>query len=228
MFSANCPAAVSGRPIGLTISSDQAAGYNVYTAAGSPTDIVDVTVTINAGIRVSEMRALSFASGSRVFIVNNGKIMGKGGDGGGGGAISGAGSYGSGAAGTNGTDALQSNCRLIITNASGQILGGGGGGIGGRCGSLNADGSGAGCGGGGGGGGEGYPGGNGGNAGGGYSANGTAVRPVVPRVRGVVPVEHSETSEMANLSQQTLSVQQVQTVAQPETLAVLSFPTAAA
>ncbi len=179
MFSANSPTSVANRAIALTISADQPSSYNVFTAAGSPSDAVDVTVTVNAGIRVSQMRALSFAPGSRIFLVNNGTIFGAGGAGGAGQTIFGAGSYSALFPGAAGTDALQSNCRLIITNASGLIFGGGGGGGGGHCGSQFADGSGNSGGGAGGGGGRGYPGGAGGaggtaGGGGGTGHDGTA------------------------------------------------------
>ena len=177
MFSSNFPASVANRAVALTIAADKpstygVAGYDIFAQASSPTDSVDVTVTINAGVKISQLRALGFAAGSRIFLVNNGFIYGAGGVGGTGGSIFNTGSYGAGAAGTSGTDALQSNCRLIITNISGQINGGGGGGIGGRCGSSAADGSANGCGGGGGGGGRGYPGGGGGGGGFGYTVSG--------------------------------------------------------
>ena len=171
MFSATIPV-IYNRAISLTISVDQPTSYNVYTAASSPTDSVDVTLTINTTIRVSEMRALSFVAGSRIFIINNGKIYGAGGSG-----ASAAGIPSSvtrtpqGAVG-NGTDALQSNCPLIITNLSGIIYAGGGGGGGGRAAGNLASSPTIGCGGGGGGGGQGYPGGGGGTGGVGFTANG--------------------------------------------------------
>lgn len=162
----------SNRAISLVISADQAVSYNVFTASGSPSDPVDVTLTISATIKVSQMRALGFPLNSRIFLINNGFIYGGGGSGGGGGGIPAPTGFTAGAIGTNGTDALQSNCRLIITNASGAIYGGGGGGRGGGCGSSTSNGSANGCGGGGGGGGQGYPGGFGGTGGNGFSANG--------------------------------------------------------
>ncbi|MBI3715653.1 MAG: hypothetical protein HY255_06635 [Betaproteobacteria bacterium] len=185
MFSANTPTSVANRPIALSISSDQSASYNVFSAAGNPSDAVDVTVTIGSGIKVSEMRALSFAPGSRVFIVNNGFILGAGGTGGYGGSIYGtdifAGFQGNnGTNAGNGTDALQSNCRLILTNASGAIYAGGGGGAGGTAGGVQGSYPYPGpptsraCGGSGGGGGQGYPGGAGGFGGAGYG-DGTTV-----------------------------------------------------
>ncbi len=175
MFSANSPSSVANRAIALTISVDQPSGYNVFTAAGSPSDAVDVTVTINSGIRVSEMRALSFAPGSRIFIINNGKIYGAGGAGSTGASIT-AGRFSGPPYGTpgNGTDALQSNCRLIINNLNGVIYGGGGGGGGGRAACDLPTSPTIGCGAGGGGGGQGYPGGAGGFGGFGFSSSGLA------------------------------------------------------
>jgi hypothetical protein len=75
------------RTILLTIAADTT-DYNVFTAAGSPTDVVDVVVTINSGVTVGATAGVGpalkttalFAAGSTVKIVNNGSIFGYGGN----------------------------------------------------------------------------------------------------------------------------------------------------
>ena len=125
-------------PVLLTISSDTT-NYNIFTAAGSPTSPVIVTLTINSGVNVYSTSTSSYAldtgsgwpSGSSITIANSGKIIGMGGAGG-------AGQYatpsgGSGAAGADGGPALNVQYASIITG-SGSIVAGGGGGGGGGCG----------------------------------------------------------------------------------------------
>jgi len=105
--------------------------YNIFTSAGSPTEPVRVTVTINSGIIVgstdTSIPALTienFAGGSRVTIINNGVIVGRGGNGG-------AGFSTSGTSGKNGGTAISTTVPLSIEN-NGFIGGGGGGGQGGK------------------------------------------------------------------------------------------------
>lgn len=75
------------RTINLTISANTT-HYNVFTSAGSPTDAVQVNVTVNAGIYVYSTAlgtpgmdlGAGWATGSRCKIINNGFILGKGGN----------------------------------------------------------------------------------------------------------------------------------------------------
>ncbi len=120
------------RPISLVIAANTTA-YNVYTAAGSPADPVDVTVTINAGVVVGSAGGAAFSTGaalppgSKIRLVNNGSIHGRSGEAGAGAA---AGNI-AGAPGAAGGDAIQLLMPMTIDNASGNIFGGGGGGGGG-------------------------------------------------------------------------------------------------
>jgi hypothetical protein len=124
----------SRRAIPLIISADQTTLYNVYTQAGSPTDLVDVFLTVNTGIicKVGITGAGSWKSGSNIYLVMslNAVIAGTaGGDAGG--AFGIGGSYGgSGSAGRNGGPAIILGCNIIIDN-TGYIFGGGGQGGGG-------------------------------------------------------------------------------------------------
>jgi hypothetical protein len=75
--------------INLTIASNTQ-NYNVLAAAGSPTKAVIATVTINAGVAVGSSSTAAYAmtipvfpTGSTVTIINNGYIVGAGGQGGG-------------------------------------------------------------------------------------------------------------------------------------------------
>jgi hypothetical protein len=114
-------------PINLTIASD-AQDYNIFTAAGSPSLAAVVIVTINTGVAVSAsgtgsaalVTGSGWADGSSISIVNNGDIIGAGGNGG----------DPSGAGGAGGP-AIALSWDVIITNANGYIYGGGGGGGGG-------------------------------------------------------------------------------------------------
>src|SRR5687767_12963603 len=68
------------RNVALTISSNQTTLYNIFTAAGSPGDIVDVTLTINSGISVGSGMTTgdSSAPTSTIKIINLGNINGWG------------------------------------------------------------------------------------------------------------------------------------------------------
>lgn len=161
---------VSKKQIALTISANTQ-NYNIRTAAGSPTDPCDVTLTINSGVFVGSTStgtpALDTGSGwaanTTITIINNGTIAGCGGNAGAGGNGFGSQAY-SGGNGAAGGNALNLQWPVTIQN-TGNIFGGGGGGGGGggasyqtQAGySVNAE-----CAaGGGGGGGEGYNGGSG-------------------------------------------------------------------
>ena len=77
--------------INLTIAAN-VNNYDIYVQAGSPAGIVDVVVTVNAGVIVGSVGGSAamyqigaFALGSTVTIINNGFIYGHGGNGGNGG-----------------------------------------------------------------------------------------------------------------------------------------------
>ena len=142
----------------LTISSNTQ-NYNIYTAAGSPSVATSIELTINSSVDVSSTGTGSPAldtgnlpSGSTVTIVNNGTIVGKGGNGGAGASISYNGNA-SGDPGGSGGNAINTTVALTVNNTNGNIWGGGGGGGGGGEGRRDVEaGSACGMGGGGGGG----------------------------------------------------------------------------
>lgn len=141
---------------------------NLFARAGSPGGVVTVNLSIAAGTVIQASSAATpaldltgFANGSTINIVNNGYILGHGGDGadGGEGGNGGASTTDrtAGKGGTDGGPAIKGpgagrNCN--ITNATGFIWGGGGGGGGGGAnwtgGSSNGNGGGGGGGAGGG------------------------------------------------------------------------------
>lgn len=116
--------------VSLVISSTQVSTYNLFTAAGSPGGAVDVVLTINTGVVLQAgLIGTSFAAGSSIVIINNGRIAG----------IAGAGSGGVGLNGSSGFDtsgvftgdgghAIETNVPTSIDNTNGEIFGGGGGG----------------------------------------------------------------------------------------------------
>jgi hypothetical protein len=115
----------------------QASGLSGYVAGGT-----DITITVNAGVYLSSpstgsaaLRIYGATSGDTITLVNNGYIMGCGGDGGNGTTIG----------GTNGGPAISIEFPITInnTNGSAYIGGGGGGGGAGDCG-LTGGGGGAG------------------------------------------------------------------------------------
>lgn len=124
--------------IPITISTNQA-NYvlNTAKAAGYVAGTSDIVLTINSGVYVSanatNVYALevdtSWAAGDTVTIVNNGFIVGRGGNGGAGAAAS-NGVQNNGAAGSSAGPALRA-LRQISVNNLGTIGGGGGGGGGG-------------------------------------------------------------------------------------------------
>ena len=122
------------RQINLSISANTQQ-YDIFTAAGSPADVVDVIVTMSAGARVGSvtgdaggyaMRTGSaWAAGSTIYLnTGDGTIQGDGGNGGNGSTGAGV----PGQAGQAGGDALLLNWPITIQNGSGFIYGGGGGG----------------------------------------------------------------------------------------------------
>lgn len=127
--------------VNITISPNQT-NYvlNTAKAAGYVAGITDVTVTINSGVYVSSSSTgvyaldvdTSWATGDTVTIVNNGFIIGMGGNGGSGRSISGTTGSG-GSNGAPGGPALRAQRPIILLNY-GTIGGGGGGGAGGASG----------------------------------------------------------------------------------------------
>lgn len=115
----------------ITISANTS-NYTLNTAkvTGYSAGKTDVTLTINSGVFVSSSSTGSYAfivdnswtTGDTITIVNNGTIVGRGGDGG-----SGA-NCGSSSPGANAGPALYVQRATTINNTSGRIAGGGGGG----------------------------------------------------------------------------------------------------
>ncbi len=151
-----------GTPVSLTIAANTY-DYDIYGQAGSPAGVVDVTLTINAGIIVGQISAPAaiyqssgFAGGSTVSIIIRGSVLGSGGFGGAGGqGYAPNFTTGGQVGGTGGYGIRLSQNTSIDVSAAQNLLGGGDGGYGG---SGFADLLGA-AGGGGGGGGAGYQGG---------------------------------------------------------------------
>lgn len=181
--------------LAVTLSSNTY-NYDVYTAISSNPGYdpgkTDVTLTINPGVQVGSTSTgtyalsvpSSFSPGDTITVVNNGLVIGTGGNGGSGGnGFSVAGGYAgwnSGNPGGPGGTALYIARPTTITNNA-TVAGGGGGGSGGPGGGvtyvtsdqINTYVNG----GGGGGGGAGYNGGSGGSAGGGGGAPGNPGSP---------------------------------------------------
>lgn len=140
--------------LALTIASNTQ-NYDVYTqASASPSyvaGVTDLTVTVNPGIVVGSSTTGSYAmsvpsaftSGDTVTIVNNGTVIGRGGNGGNAGPR-----YTlnlDGTTGGTGGNALYANYTTVFTN-NGTLSGAGGGGGGGRFGYGGAGGGGGGAG----------------------------------------------------------------------------------
>lgn len=113
----------------LTISTNTR-DYNVATAAGNPSSPCTIVVKISPGVVVGSSSTAtpafttgSLPAGSLVVIVNQGKIVGRGGNGGPGGG-------GGGSNGLAGGNAIELTVDVVIDNTGGIIGGGGGGGAG--------------------------------------------------------------------------------------------------
>lgn len=123
--------------VNVTLSSDTAE-YNMKSAAiaagWNQTDVLDMTVTINSGVsvyanstsNVAFVTGSTFPTGTSLKLINNGTIVGRGGNGGNGGYSNTA----SGGNGSSGGAGLTASYALRITNNN-IIAGGGGGGGGG-------------------------------------------------------------------------------------------------
>lgn len=152
-----------GSTTGVNVSGNTT-NLNLFAAAGQPSGIVTINLTIAPGVILTSADNLAaaldvsgFASGSTINLTNLGYITGKGGDGANGGWASYPGSgtsiassnlAGGGGPAINGPGA---GVTLNITNVNGHIWGGGGGGGGG--GAYDGFAAGNGCGNAGGGGG---------------------------------------------------------------------------
>jgi hypothetical protein len=107
----------SMRTISIVIATNQT-DYDLFVAAGSPTDVVAVYVKVNSGVVIGGSSAVAafrqsanFATGSLLYLLNLGSIYGFGGPG-----------------WADGGDAMKLFNDIRIDNGSGQIFGGGGGG----------------------------------------------------------------------------------------------------
>ena len=130
--------ASAGTAIQLEISIDTDR-YNIFTAAGSPADPVDVVLTINTGTNLYSSlytdAALDTGTGwdpaSTITIINKGNIWGMGGRGDGGATVYHATGCSIGVAGHVGGDSIELQHPVTINNTSGWLMPGGGGGGGG-------------------------------------------------------------------------------------------------
>ena len=127
-----------------TISSDTT-NYvlNTAKASGYSAGNTDMTLTINSGVTVYSTSTgsyaltvdTSWATGDTVTIVNNGTILGRGGNAGPGGQLSVATGNGPGSPGSSGGPALLVQRALTLNNIN-RFAGGGGGGGGGGAGQV--------------------------------------------------------------------------------------------
>lgn len=120
------------------------ANYNMFTEAGSPTGVVNVTLTINSGgylygssnVNYALDTGTGWAAGSTLSVINNGGIYGYAGLG----ALETATSSFNGYNGQNAGPAINAQYAVSITNNSVIAGGGGGGGSGGNHNASNAGG----------------------------------------------------------------------------------------
>ncbi len=135
-------------PDSLTIAANDT-NYDIFVELGGPPGPVDVTLTINAAVRVHgtngnpAIKTDGMHPDSTLTIINNGEIYGHGGDGGNGrnanifGEANGGpcfynGNVSGGSQGQAGGDAIRVTVASVdIDNTNGEIFGGGGGGGGG-------------------------------------------------------------------------------------------------
>jgi hypothetical protein len=116
---------------GTIVLSNAAAvsNYDLFAAAGSPSGPVDLIFTNTGTIyststAVAALSVIGFAAGSTITIINQGYIIGMGGNGGDGGSSSS--NYGQ--PGGAGGPAISLGLNVTIDNTAGYIFGGGGGG----------------------------------------------------------------------------------------------------
>lgn len=127
LITARCSGVLS-----LTISAN-VNNLNLFVLSGSPTEAVNIELTIDAAVVVGSTTTTSAALttgalplGSTVMIINMGRIQGAGGNGGAGSGVNNHGTPGS--PGGSGGTALELFAQTSIQNANGEIYGGGGGG----------------------------------------------------------------------------------------------------
>ena len=118
----------------LAVSSSTT-DFNLFTSLGSPTTPITARIEINSGVTLSSTSTSNpafsisgFATGSVIYLVNNGSIIGAGGAGGG--RVAGTGPAAK--FGLPGGAALYTRNTLKLTNNGTIASGGGGGGGGGR------------------------------------------------------------------------------------------------
>lgn len=154
-FYTNPPAGVTIGSCSINVTVTAGANRNLCTLAGNPTTPGEYVFTINAGTIINSGSTGSAAlttgtcwrAGSKVTVVNNGRIYGRGGDGGDEGQSR---STPPGNPGAAGGHAVSLSYPVSIDNTNGYIFGGGGGGGGGRTGAQGKTGNSRGGGGGGG------------------------------------------------------------------------------
>ncbi len=132
----------------ITLSTDQY-NYNLWLAAGSPPSPITVTLTIDSEVSICSTSALiaslvigSFAAGSIIYIINNGVIMGAGGNGGNGGGrltridwVAGEPSAGvveifeASSSAENGGDAIAGSNGVTLNITNNNLIAGGNGGV---------------------------------------------------------------------------------------------------
>jgi hypothetical protein len=150
----------SGTSTVLVLSGNEV-DLDLYARSGSPGGVVTVSLTIPTGVLISAscvgtpaLDLSGFAAGSTINVINNGYIIGKGGDGSDGTHKENSDGHVVGVTpGQDGGDAIKApgvSITCNITNGSGFIWGGGGGGGGGGAAPTGSNGAGSGGGGGGG------------------------------------------------------------------------------
>jgi len=115
----------------ITTNADD---QNMFTLFDSPTAVIQYELIINSAVIIGSTSTTNaaltignFPSGSIITIINNGQIIGAGGDGGAGGTSG----TPIGSVGNNGGDAITTTLDLTIDNTNGDVFSGGGGGGGG-------------------------------------------------------------------------------------------------
>lgn len=123
---------LAGKPKVPLFYTASASNVDLFADAGSPSFPVDLYVEISSGVAITRITSAGFAQGSTCILLNDGHILGVGGDGGRGEGWE----YDSeipislpvmGSAGEAGGSALDLGLTLFLDTSSGYIWGGGGG-----------------------------------------------------------------------------------------------------